>query len=50
MLLCGSAVCRASDWGLRLAGIHPADVSLSKVLHHYLLQGTADMVVTVELP
>lgn len=35
----GRSVCRACDLGLRLARIHPVDVSLSKVLHHYLFQG-----------
>lgn len=32
-------MCRAGDLGLGLASVHAVDVSLSKVLHHYLLQG-----------
>lgn len=32
-------VCGAGDLGRRLARVHPVDVSPSKVLHHYLLQG-----------
>lgn len=36
--VCRQAVCRACDLGLRLACVHSVDVSLSKVLHHYLLQ------------
>lgn len=34
-----AAVRRASELGLKLAGVHPVDVFLSKVLHHYLLRG-----------